>query len=117
MKSVSLVDSNAIRNHPSNNSSSKNAYQFSKTERFPAYNPEYDLIKFILDVKSHFIAMTANYLIVKLHSGLGKRQISLSLSHAVLLLLNIISSLTLRFKRKKVGLLGSVEIVLLIDRI
>lgn len=43
MKSVSLVDSNAIRNHPSNNSSSKNAFQFSKTERFPAYNPEYYL--------------------------------------------------------------------------
>lgn len=39
MKSVSLVDSNAIRNHPSNNSASKIAHQFPKTERFPAYNP------------------------------------------------------------------------------
>lgn len=43
MKSPSLVDSNAIRNHPSNNSQSKHAYQFSKTERFPQYNPEYSL--------------------------------------------------------------------------
>ncbi len=40
MKSnMSLIDSNAIRNHPSNNSPSKNAFQFSKSKRFPDYNP------------------------------------------------------------------------------
>jgi len=31
MKSISLVDSNAIRNHPANSSASKIAHQFSKT--------------------------------------------------------------------------------------
>lgn len=43
MKNVSIMDSDAIRNHLSNNSTSKNAHQFSKTKRFPDYNPEYTL--------------------------------------------------------------------------
>lgn len=31
MKSISLVHSNSIRNHPTNNSTAKNAFMFPKT--------------------------------------------------------------------------------------
>ena len=41
MKNISLVTSDAIRKNQVNNSTSKNAFGFSKTKRFPSPNPEY----------------------------------------------------------------------------
>ena len=41
MKGLSTIDPDTIRKHQTNNSKSKNAYQFSKGSRFPERNPEY----------------------------------------------------------------------------
>jgi len=68
---MSLIDSNAIRNHPSNNSPSKNAFQFSKSKRFPDYNPEYAL--FYADANWHFILTIASSPIAKHHSVMGRK--------------------------------------------
>lgn len=35
MTSMNIVGADTIRKHPTNNSTSKNAYMFSKTKRFP----------------------------------------------------------------------------------
>ena len=43
MKGMSIMPSETIRNHQTNNSTSKNAYQFSKEKRFPDPNPQYFL--------------------------------------------------------------------------
>lgn len=41
MKKISLVDTQTIRNHQTNNSTSKTAHQFAQSKRFPEPNPEY----------------------------------------------------------------------------
>lgn len=50
MSGFSQVPPEAVRKHQANNSSAKNAYLFSKTQRFPPPNPEY-LFTYHLDAK------------------------------------------------------------------
>ena len=76
MKGMSIMPSDTIRNHQTNNSTSKNAYQFSKEKRFPDPNPEYFYF-LCKDVKLLFIRMIVNYLIVRLLLAMVRNQILL----------------------------------------
>lgn len=83
MKQISTIDIESIRKHPSNNSPSKVAYQFSKSKRFPDLNPEY-LFHLFIDVPMHFILLTASFRIEKQALGMEKNMIlhkSLVLAH------------------------------------
>ena len=58
MSGLSQVNHIDIRKHQTNNSTAKNAYQFSKTQRFPPPNPEY--FSSYLGAKMHSTLTTAN---------------------------------------------------------
>ena len=75
MSGFSQIPSDNIRKHQTNRSTSKNAYPFSKSQRFPNPNPEYFLLLF-LDAKMHSIHMTANFQIERLLSDREKNPTS-----------------------------------------
>ena len=77
MKPFSLLPSETIRNHQTNNSTAKTAFQFSKEKRFPDPNPEY--IYFYLDAKLHSILMIVNSQIERLHLDMERNLILLKI--------------------------------------
>lgn len=77
MKPFSILPSEAIRNHQTNNSTAKTAFQFSKEKRFPDPNPEY--IYFYLDVKQHSIPMIAKFQTGRLLLDMEKNLTSLKI--------------------------------------
>ena len=94
MKGLSTIDPDTIRKHQTNNSSSKNAYQFSKTKRFPDPNPEYKHLH--SDAKLPSTPTKANYPDARLLLAMGPSMTLLENKLPVLAPQSIISSLCLK---------------------